>query len=67
MTIWDVKARLGNRGVEIKDIAASLDPPVHPSMVSFVLHGRRKSRRVEEAIAQAAGLSVEQFRRLRAA
>jgi hypothetical protein len=64
MTVWDVKARLGNRGVEIKDVAAKVDPPVDPSMVSHVLHGRKKSERVEEALAEAAGMSVEALRRL---
>jgi hypothetical protein len=64
MTVWDVKARLGNRNIEIQDIAASLKPPVHPSMVSHVLHRRKKSRRVEKAIAKAAGMSVEELRRL---
>lgn len=64
MTVWDVKARLGNRNVEIKDIAARVDPPVDPSMVSHVLHGRKKSKRVMEAIAREAGLTVEDLCRL---
>ena len=65
MTAWDIKARLGNRGYTLTRLAREIG--VDRSMVSHVLLGNFRSRRVEEAIAKAAGLTHEQFIRLRKA
>jgi len=62
MTIWDVRARMGNRGHTEASVARKVGRS--RSHVSKVLLGQRRSRLVEEALAEAAGLSVEKLRRL---
>jgi predicted transcriptional regulator len=65
MTTWDIHARLRNRGYTLTRIARELG--VDRSAVSHNLLGDMKSARIEAAIAKAAGLTVEKFRRLRKA
>jgi len=63
MTIWDIKARMRNRGYS--QVRVAHEQGVSESHISHVLKGDRPSRRIEKALAQAAGLTHEQFLRLR--
>lgn len=49
----NIKGALSLKGVTLSDIARSLD--VTPSSVSIVSRGFRRSRRIEQAIADALG------------
>ncbi|RZJ19393.1 MAG: hypothetical protein EON91_01525 [Brevundimonas sp.] len=54
-----IKSALGLKGLTLSDIARSLD--VTPSTVSIVSRGHRRSRRIEQAIADALGSSPAQI------
>lgn len=57
LSVNDRKAELVRRGVTMTAIADQLD--VTPQHVSQVISGERRSVRVEEAVADALGMPVE--------
>lgn len=59
LTPLERKIRLLRNGVTFAQIARELDPPVTTATVSMVNAGKRVSPRVERAIAEAIGLSVD--------
>lgn len=59
MTYKQRKIALIEADVSMTEIAKQLD--VTPSHVSQIVRGERRSPRVEQAIADAAGLSVEEM------
>ena len=52
-----IKAELRRKGASLCTVAAAMDPPVNVSTVSKVLHGKKSSRRVVRAIADALNLT----------
>lgn len=65
MTPVDIKVELLRKGVTIASIAKELE--VEAPHVSQVLHGKRRSPRVEQAIAKAIGRPVAKVFRTAAA
>lgn len=55
----EVKAELSKRGVTFKQIAAEQE--VAPATVSIVFKGDRRSRRIEQAIADKLGKSAKEL------
>lgn len=55
----DRKAELTRVGLSMSEIGRRLDPPASPTQVSEVVAGRRRSRRIEQAIADAIGMPIE--------
>lgn len=58
MTRWDRKAEIARRNVRQADIARRLD--VSDTAVSDVVSGRSRSARIEQAVADAIGMPVEE-------
>ena len=56
MTTHQLRVRLFEQGIQLKDVAAELG--VQRPFVSSVAHGRRRTRYVQEAIARRLGLDV---------
>lgn len=57
----DINAALIKRGSSQVKVAESLVPPVTKSMVSKVIHGEKRSFRVEDAISEATGKALWQL------
>lgn len=58
LTPLERKAELIKKQIQQRDIAAQLD--LSPIQVSSVIRGERRSQRVEQAVADALGLPVEE-------
>lgn len=54
----DITAALAKKGHDFTSLAASLKPPVDRSLVGKVVHGSRRTPRVQKAIARVTGLSL---------
>ncbi len=54
----DIRATLEKQGFTQAEISASLRPPVHRTLVNKVIRGRKRSRRVEERIAEVTGIPL---------
>lgn len=54
----DINAALIKRDLDQTKVAKSLAPSVDPSLVTRVIHGEKRSRRVEEAISSATGIPL---------
>ena len=54
-----IKARLLEAGIKQVDIARQIG--VDPSAVSAIIAGRKRSRRVREAIARALGVKIQEL------
>lgn len=59
MTGSAIYARMIRRGIRQKDIAATCGKS--PSAVNNVIHGRRRSQRIEETIARELGVPRERL------
>lgn len=57
LTVPDRKAEIARRGVNLSEIARQLD--VWPQHVSQVVSGERRSKRVEQAVADALSMPVD--------
>ncbi|WP_120501222.1 helix-turn-helix domain-containing protein [Roseovarius sp. EL26] len=53
----EIKAELSRRGISLRQIAKELS--VSPPSISIVLKGDRRSKRIENAIAQKIGRTAE--------
>ena len=62
--VEDVKAALRKRGTSLSQVAR--DEGVSPQAVSAVLYGRSSSQRIEVALAEASGFSLEEIQSISA-
>lgn len=57
----DITAALAKKGHDFTSLAASLKPPVSRSLVGKVIHGSRRTRKVQKAISRITGKSLHEL------